>query len=54
MNFEKNGDSPLSEEELSIETEDIEYYQYASHAMKSISEEYSKGIVPKGGTVMWY
>ena len=41
----QDGEPPLTEEEWSIETEDIGYYWYADHAISRITEAYEKGII---------
>lgn len=50
----ENGEPPLTEEELSIATEDEEWYYYVDHAIRRVRDELEKGIIPENGTVAWY
>lgn len=50
----ENGGSLLDEEELPVATEDSEYYQYASHAIRKINEAYEKGRILETGMATWY
>ena len=50
----ENGESPLSEEELPIATEDEEWYYYADQAAKRVLKEVKNGTIPERGTVKWY
>ena len=49
----ENGESPLSEEELPIATEDKEWYYYADYVIKRVVEDLKKGNIIESGTVAW-
>lgn len=50
----ENGELPLTEDELSTATEDSKHYQYASHAIRKITEAYEVGHVIEEGMAAWY
>ena len=50
----EEGREQLSDEEFPLETENITYFQYASHAMSRLSEAYKEGQAFGDGQVVWY
>lgn len=51
----EEGRPEITEEEWPSAKEDIEYYQYAQHAIERIDELYeSDGKFPSEGTAAWY
>ena len=49
------GEPELTEEEWPVAKEDLQYYQYAQHAISKINEILEKyGVFPDNGTALWY
>ena len=50
----EQGETPLTEEELPVTTEENSYYCYAEKAIREIVKGYDAGNVLKSGCLMWY